>query len=251
MFNESFSNGNLFPHKLDPRGKILITLIYSILLTTFQTPLTLSLSLFFNVIIFACFRLDWSYLIKRLFAVNSFIVFLWITLPFSFQKNGDPLWWKIYFSEKGLWLAILITLKTNSLVILFISLVSSSRFASLGSALQALYLPQKLVILLLLTYRYLSVVITEFNRLYTAIKIRGFIPRTNLHTYQTYAYLLGMVFVRSMEKAHRIYEAMLCRGFCGKFYSLKKWEFSSKDWFFFTSMLVIGIALGSLEWFLV
>ena len=61
------------------------------------------------------------------------------------------------------------------------------------------------------------------------MKMRGFRPRMNWHTYRTYGYLVGMLLVRSLERSERIVAAMKCRGFRGRFYLLDHFAFSSAD----------------------
>ena len=56
-------------------------------------------------------------------------------------------------------------------------------------ALDRLGAPPRLVFLFLFTYRYLHVLTGEWQRLLTAAKLRGFIPRTNMHTYRTLGFL--------------------------------------------------------------
>ena len=56
----------------------------------------------------------------------------------------------------------------------------------------------------------------EYQRLARAARIRGFRAGTDLHTYRTYAYLVGMLFVRAADRAERVRNAMLCRGFNGQ-----------------------------------
>ena len=75
-----------------------------------------------------------------------------------------------------------------------------------------------------MTYRYVFVLEQEYQRLMRAVKIRGFQPATNLHTYRTYAYVVGMLFVRAAERAERVQQAMLCRGFKRKFYCLQEFK---------------------------
>ena len=62
------------------------------------------------------------------------------------------------------------------------------------------------------------------------------------------AYLVGMLFVRASERAERVYMAMVCRGFSGKFYSLKEFSFSGRDWIWLFSMTAVLLVLGGLEW---
>ena len=89
--------------------------------------------------------------------------------------------------------------------------------------------------MLLFTYRYLYVFEQEFHRLVQAMKIRGFQPRTNLHTYRSYAYLAAMLLVRSYDRADRVFQAMLCRGFHGIFYSLRTFSWQRRDGVFVSS----------------
>jgi len=62
-----------------------------------------------------------------------------------------------------------------------------------------------------------------------SLKIRGFKPSTNLFTYKTYAYLVGILIIKSYDRATRVIKAMLCRGFDGTFYTLKHFTFAKKD----------------------
>ena len=99
-----------------------------------------------------------------------------------------------------------------------------------------------------MTYRYVFVIEQEYQRLLKAVKIRNFQPKTNMHTYRTYAYLVGMLFVRASARAERVHHAMLCRGFKGKFYCLYDFSVSRLDliWSAFMGAAIIG--LGVLEW---
>jgi len=105
-----------------------------------------------------------------------------------------------------------------------------------------------MVHLLLLTYRYVFVIEQEYQRLVRATKIRGFRSRSNMHTYRTYAYLIGMLFVRASERAERVHQAMLCRGFKGKFYCLREFSFSRLDFVWSALMAIAVIGLGIVEW---
>ncbi|MEE9612088.1 MAG: energy-coupling factor transporter transmembrane component T, partial [Desulfatiglandales bacterium] len=111
-----------------------------------------------------------------------------------------------------------------------------------------LHVPTKIVHLFFFTYRYIHVIHTEYQRLIKAIKIRGFHPRTNLHTYRTYAYLVGMVIVKSHDRAQRVRAAMLCRGFSGRFYDLSDFSFKASDLVILVLMLLAVMGVGFLQW---
>ncbi len=124
-----------------------------------------------------------------------------------------------------------ITLKSNAILLILIALVATMTTATLGHVLNALRLPDKFVHLLLMTYRYIFVLEQESQRLIRAAKIRGFKPGTSIHAYKTYAYLVGMLFVKASERATRVYQAMKCRGFNGRFYCLRDFAVTGSDCF--------------------
>ena len=80
------------------------------------------------------------------------------------------------------------------------------------------------------------------------MRIRGFVPRTNIHTYRSYAYLVGMLLVRSYDRAERIHKAMLCRGFSGKYYTLSRSSIKIGDILYLSLMLAAILGLAFLQW---
>ena len=114
--------------------------------------------------------------------------------------------------------------------------------------LSRLRLPDKFVYLLLMSYRYIFVIFQEYQRLHRALRIRGFKPGTNLHTYRTYAYLIGMLFVRASDRAERVYRAMRCRGFSGTFHTLGIFPPNRANGIFAFFMALTILGLMVVEW---
>ncbi len=224
MISEQLSEGTSYLHEFDPRLKILVALIYSItvaLLTSF--PL-LSISICFSLFLVLWARLSFRTVFKRLLTVNSFVFFLWLVLPFSYDGRQLFSIGPLVATYPGIYQALRITIKSNAIILCLMALLSTSPTFMLVHALHHMKVPSKLVQLFFFTYRYIHVIYTEFVRLNTAMKVRSFTPRTDLHTYKTYAYLVGMLLVRSYERSKRIYQSMLCRGFDGKFHTLYHFE---------------------------
>jgi cobalt/nickel transport system permease protein len=245
---EPFSEGASLMHRLDPRGKIVIAALFSILVAMAKSfPGALAgLAVAFGWLVLA--RLPLRKVAAKLLAVNSFIFFLWLVLPFTYP--GDPVWGlePLVATRQGLIFAALITLKSNAIIIGLIALIATVPVVTLGQAMHALRLPDKLCHLLLFTYRYLYVFELEYQRLVQAMKIRGFQPGTNLHTYRSYAYLAAMLLVRSYDRAESVFQAMLCRGFHGVFYSLRTFAWQRRDGVFLTVSLLALALLLLLEW---
>jgi cobalt/nickel transport system permease protein len=81
-----------------------------------------------------------------------------------------------------------------------------------------------------------------------ALKIRSFRPKTGMHTYRTYAYLVGMLLVRSYDRSERIQNAMLCRGFRGRFYDIREYYLKPFDYAMIFMVFLALILIALLQW---
>ncbi len=245
---EPFSDGASLAHRLDPRGKIVVAGLFAVLIAVSKSYTATLTGLALALLCLGLARLPLKKVAARLLVVNSFIFFLWIVLPLTYP--GEVVWrlGPLAVTKPGLIFTGLITLKSNAIIIALIALVATVPIVTLGQAMHDLRLPDKLCHLLLFTYRYLYVFEQEFRRLVLAMKIRGFQPRTNLHTYRSYAYLAAMLLVRSYDRADRVFQAMLCRGFHGAFYSLRTFSWQRRDWVFVAASLPALALLLYLNW---
>ncbi len=248
MIEEKFAAGDSLAHRLDPRVKIILATLFSITVAVSGRFLALLPALVIGFILVLVTGVPIKRLLRGLMPVNLLIIFLWFFLPFTF--GGEPLFrvGPLVATREGVWHATEITIKSNAIMGVLIALVASTPVFTLGHAMHQLRIPSKIVHLFFFTYRYIHVINREYLRLVNAVKVRGFRPGTNIHTYRTLAYLLGMLFVKSHERAERVYNAMLCRGFRGRLYSLKRFSLKSIDYVSLILMLAIILGLAVLEW---
>ena len=246
MTFEEFSRGDSLLHSLDPRVKITGTLALTLVVALCHSFCTGVAALLVGGLLLTLSRLHYREVFRRLFVVNGFIAFLWLTLPFTYPGESVAVSF-LHLSRPGIELAALITLKANSIVLFFITLLATSTVAELGHGLAELGLPAKLCLLLLFTYRYIFVIHQEYQRLARAAKMRCFRPGTNLHSYRTYAHLFGMTLVKSWNRAERVSQAMILRGFQGRFYRLQEQVMDTKDLFFLGMLLAITLGLIMIE----
>ncbi|GAB5047429.1 cobalt ECF transporter T component CbiQ [Thermodesulfovibrio sp. TK110] len=217
MHLEEFSEGNSFLHKADPRLKIIVFSIFSILCATATGLKTPSLFLIYSVFSIFIARLRIRPFFSRLSVANFFILFIWIFVPISYPGNPYISFVGLKISHEGLLYALSITLKANAIIIATITLLSTSSINALAHAMLHLKAPKKLVTVFFLFYRYITVIHDEYLKIKRAVIARGFVPKTSIHTYRTYAYIVGGMLIKSYERAEEIYKAMLCRGFQGYF----------------------------------
>lgn len=248
MIEEHFSNGYSLIHRLDPRVKVIFATIYSFVVAVMTQFDAMVAALIFSFVLNGMARLNGWHVARRMAIVNALNIFFWLMLPLTFEGESILQIGRLNIARPGVILAAQITLKSNAILLAFISLIATSSIAAIGHAMNHLRVPDKVVHLLLMTYRYVFVIEEEYQRLAKAIKIRSFLPKTNIHTYRTYAYLVGMLFVRAAARAERVHHAMLCRGFKGKFYCLHDFSISRSDWIWSAFMGTAIIGLGILEW---
>jgi cobalt/nickel transport system permease protein len=248
MLNEPFASGRSLLHRLDPRLRVLAATLLSVIVAlSFQfTVLTAALAAALALVIAG--RLNAAEVVKRMLIINGFVLLLWVILPLTFPGEVVSAWGPVKIYRPGVELSARITLKSNCIFLLLIALIATMPFATLGHSLHKMGLPDKLVFLLLMSYRYVFVMEQEYHRLIRAAKIRGFQPATNRHTYRTYAYVVGMMFVRAADRAERVYQAMRCRGFKDRFHSLRQFRASMVDAAFAAFSVMLAGGLIYFEW---
>lgn len=247
MLSEPFAVGDSPLHRLDPRLRLAAAALFSAATALCSHYSALAAALTVAVALTALARLRAAELLKRLLVVNGFVFLLWAVIPFTFPGEALLRLGPLTAAREGVELAARITLKSNAIVLALIALVATMPFAAVGHALHRLRVPDKIVHLMLMTYRYLFVLEQEYQRLVRAAAVRGFRPGTNLHTYRTYAYLIGMLFVKAVERAERVRWAMLCRGFQRRFHSLQEFRAGAGGAAFMALMAAAVAAIAALE----
>ncbi len=213
MHLEEFAYGSSLIHKLDPRIKIAVFIIFSFLCLLTSSFNVLFFYNLFSIILLFLAKVSFRSLLKRFCLINFFNLLLWISLIlgdiFTAFYEGEA----IYFKQDTLHLALIITLKSNALFLGALGLISTTPLPALTHALIHLKVPSKLVIVFFLSYRYFSILHEEYDKLMLGVKAKGFNPQSNFNTYKTFAYLLAMLLLKSFRKAEDLYRGMLARGF--------------------------------------
>jgi cobalt/nickel transport system permease protein len=229
VIREGFAEGTSAVHRLDPRVKVCAAfpLAFVIALSGGAGVPLVGMAAAFLLLTVA--RIDPRALLKSLRILLFFLLFLWIVLPLTAGGETVSLFGFIDVSLTGVQRAFNVSLKSLAVVLLMVALLSTSTVFDLVHAMSHLKAPRKLLFLAFLSYRYIHVIQVEYRRMRNAMLVRGFRPRTNLHTYRSYGYLIGMLLIRSVERSERVYRAMLCRGFTGSFHLLDHFSMERKD----------------------
>jgi cobalt/nickel transport system permease protein len=232
---------------IDPRARIIIAMLFSLVVVSLQQVPLLVLALVVALLIMLASGQPWRKTLKRMLAMDGFILAMLLMLPFSVP--GDA-WFSLFgltATWQGLWRAIEIALKANAVILMLLALVGSMESVTLGQALGKLRVPMALVHLMLFTVRYIEVLKDEYQRLRQAMQARAFRAGNNWHTYRSVGYLFGMLLVRAMERSERVLEAMKCRGFTGQLPMLVQMRMGLQDWLFSGLMGAVMAALMYVE----
>ena len=123
----------------------------------------------------------------------------------------------------------MITLMLKGIFCLMASflLVATTPFDSICAALRQFRLPKILVTLLLLTYRYISVMAEEVAVMTDAYHLRA--PGQKGIHISAWGSFLGQLLLRSMDRAQELYSSMLLRGYDHEFHYAPSRPFKKQD----------------------
>lgn len=214
---------------IDPRSRLLLAAVLSVAIACLTNLRGALAALGIAFLLLSLCRPPLARFLKSLAAANIFILFIWLLVPFT--APGDPLfrWGFLALTRQGVDLCLLATVKGNALLIIFLAMVAPMSITCLGNALRTLHCPDKLTWLFLLMGRNIHLLAREWKSLQQAAKLRGFRPGNDKNTYRTLASMLALLLMRSHDRAMRMREAMLLRGFTGKLPAGAPLRFTSKD----------------------
>jgi cobalt/nickel transport system permease protein len=236
--------GNTVIHRLDPRARVVGALAFSFLMAFARAWAVLGTGVGIGIVLVCAAGIPRRALFTRLARLNLFLAVVLVLVPVTVPGRSAFDAGPFHYSIDGLLWSIRLILRANAIVLTFTGLMGTIELFTLGHALQHLRVPGKLIHLFMFTLRYLDVLHHEYMTLLSAMKVRAFRPKMNLHTYSSYGYLMAMLLVRSLERSERVMAAMKCRGFRGRFHVFRHFVFCRRDWVFGALGFLVLVGLG-------
>lgn len=185
-------------HRLNAGWKLSIAL--AIVLATVLTPGRFALCFVviaaLLVVIAVASTIPAGFLVKRLLLLEPLV--LGVAVLALLQPNGGRVF-------------LVIVAKSTLCLLTMVLLSNTTPFAALLGVLQRVRFPAMLITTLALMYRYLFVLVDEAGRMQRARASRTFTKR-RFTIWKALGTVIGQLFVRSTERAERIYAAMCSRG---------------------------------------
>lgn len=221
---------------IDPRLKLLAVFIHATVVSSLTAYDLLSV-LVIAPLLLCLFTFPLKALFKRVLAMDGFLIFVLVTLPFGVPAEGDSaiIWQGVIaghrftFSETGLLMAMTIVLKANAILLFLTLLLGRLSVHKLCHALLQLKCPEKLVFVLALSLRYLSVIKQQYQVMRSAMALRGFHLSFRVQALKMLGFLIAMLLVRSLNRSERIFQSMQCRGFVDRLVFLPDFHWRSQD----------------------
>ena len=217
-FSEVYARRNNWLTTIDVRVK----LVYIVLL--------LAINLLTKNIFIPLFFLSASFILLLSVKIPFITILRNMALPLSFAvfillirglHEGEKVWlsvsvigYKVVLKEEGLWAGLQTCSKVLGGISLVILLSFTTTISQLCAGLKWFRVPNTIIDLLALIYRYIFLLLDEVDTMWTAQKSRlGHASWKKM--IQSFGTLGGMLFIRAFERAERTYEAMHARGYEG------------------------------------
>jgi cobalt/nickel transport system permease protein len=231
-------------HRLDPRAKVIATMLFLLTVISFPKYEIIALAPFFlfPVLIMTIGEIPVRFIIRKIIVVSPFAVFIGIFNPLLDAKTFAVI--PGFFVSAG-WISFVsILLKFALTISAALLLIATTSFPGVCHALRRLGFPALFVSQLLFLYRYLFVLMEEAMRIIRARDMRSF--GTRGAGMKVVVRLIGILFLRTVDRAERIYYAMLSRGFQGDIPSLKQSRLAATDLAFMAMTIAF---LGAFRFF--
>jgi len=210
---DTLAAGNTVLHRLDPRAKLLTTMAFVLAVVSFDKYTIGAMLPFalYPLCLAAAGGVPLAFVGRKLLFVSPFILFVGIFNP----------GWVSFLS-----IILRATLTLGAVMVL----LAVTGMNGIAAAADRLGVPRIFVVQLLFLYRYLFVLAEEALSLSRARSLRSFGRRGQ--GLGSYVGLLGHLLLRTLDRAERIHQAMLARGFDGEVRLLRPLRFHRAEWVF-------------------
>ena len=259
--------GQYFPfdstiHKLDPRTKLLFTVVYIVMVFVSNNFISLFFCLFIGLAIIFMSKIPVKTVIKGLKPILM-IITITSVLQIAYVKTGIILIdvWKIQITSGGVLTAVFMALRISLLIVMSTMLTYTTSPTSLTNGLDRVFAPFKKIgldfhtvtMIMTIALRFIPTLIEEVDKIMSAQKSRGanFEQGSLMKRAKALIPLFIPLLFNSIRRAYELANAMTCRcynGGKGKT-TMNALKFAKRDYFGVLSVLVVIGAVITLNIF--
>lgn len=216
---DTLASRDQWVNQIHPLVKFLLSVIYIVTVVSFHKYDVIGLAgmMVYPLAVFILTDLSFIDSIKRLRMVLPLICLVGILNPFL-DKNV------VFIAgiqmSAGVLSMVSLILKGVFSVLASYLLIATTSVDKLCYAFGLLHIPKPIVTQFMLTYRYVTVLLEEVNRITQAYALRA--PNQKGIHFKVWGSLAGQLLLRSIDRASAVYESMLLRGYEGDYRYLRE-----------------------------
>ena len=247
-----------FVHKLDPRGKILLTVMFIVLIFLCKNLLALALMIIVLLVTIFASKVPLKMFLKSIKPILPIIIFTAVLNVF-YVSGGKELvsFWVLKITTKGLMTALFMSVRIITLIMASSILTYTTTPTMLTDGLERLLSPlnvfhiqvHTLAMMMTLALRFIPTLIEEIDRITNAQKARGADLESGslIQRAKALVPILIPLFVSAFRRAYELAFAMECRCYHGGEgrTRMKKMKFGMRDVaaFFVVLLSIAGVVV--------
>ncbi len=258
-FAEAYFRRRGFLQSVDPRFKLVGTLFLVVCVVFVTQPVWIVCVICFSILLAAASKVRVGRFLKR---VSLFIPLYAavVVFPsiFSFMVPGQPLVvllskgevlgpltspWTVSLTVQGVSSAITFVLRTAAAVSLVVLLAVTTPWTDLLASIQALKVPKAFVMVLGMTYRYVSLLAGIAREMHFALKSRTRVPGSRGSIARWLGAVGAILLRRSLMMSESVNLAMISRGYDGKIRSMSRSRSDAFDWVVLLLFVSVGVLI--------
>ncbi len=249
LFAEKLSRRAGLFQSLDARVKLVVTLGFLISVSLARNLPVILATYILVVILAALSAIPMDTMLRRVWLALPFFTGV-IALPALFLTPGPALFrilpWLVV-TQTGLMTALFLLARVGTSVSLTLLLVLTTPWNTLLSALSALRVPETLILVLGMTYRYVYLLLHAANDMFLSRKSRVVGRLGTADSQRMLAAIGGALLGKSVSLSNEVYLAMQSRGFRGSMVALRPFQMRPRDWLWlmvFAVLITATVFLG-------
>lgn len=222
--------GQYFPgdspiHRIDPRMKLILTVVYVVMLFLASSPWALAISGVFVALLYPISKIPFRMIVKSLKPILPIILFTAILNMFFIDGEVLWKWWIVEITDRGVATAILMSVRIVCLIGGTSLLTYTTSPIALTDGIEQLFSPLKKVrvpvheiaMMMTIALRFIPTLIEETDKIMSAQKARGADMESGnlMQRIRALVPILIPLFVSAFRRAEELALAMECRCYHG------------------------------------
>ena len=214
-------------HRCHPLAKLLVTIVYILTVASLSRYYLTGLipMVFYPILAFAVSGISVRLCFHKLRFILPLVCAVGIWNPFLDRTEALIIGNAVITG--GMISFVTLMLKGIYALMASFLLIATTNIEKICYALRMLHLPEFLATQILMTYRYISLLLQEASTMMNAYMLRA--PGQKGIHFSAWGSFAGQLLLRSMDRAQELYQSMQMRGFNGMFYYADVEPFCIRD----------------------